>query len=78
MIAHHTNNLFTIIKKNKFNRIKNGSNRNCDNNDTIWTGTCSYIEAVKWSSFIKDYQKYIEKAIERQDCIDEYDICKEV
>ena len=26
----------------------------------------------------KDYQKYIEKAIERQDCIDEYDICKEV
>ena len=75
---HHTNNLFTIIKKNKFNRIKNGSNRNCDNNDTIWTGTCSYIEAVKWYSFIKDYQKYIEKAIKRQDCIDEYDICKEV
>ena len=75
---HHTNNLFSIIKKNKFNRIKNGSNRNCDNNDTIWTGTCSYIEAIKWSSFIKDYQKYIEKAIERQDCIDEYDICKEV
>ena len=75
---HHTNSLFTIIKKNKFNRIKNGSNRNCDNNDTIWTGTCSYIEAVKWSSFIKDYQKYIKKAIERQDNIDEYDICKEV
>ena len=66
------------IKKNKFNRIKNGSNRNCDNNDTIWTGTCSYIEAVKWSSFIKDYQKYIEKAIERQDNIDEYNIRKEV
>lgn len=75
---HNTNRLFTIIKKNKFNRIKNGSNRNCDNNDTIWTGTCSYIEAVKWSSFIKDYQKYIKKAIERQDNIDEYDICKEV
>ena len=75
---HHTNNLFTIIKKNKFNRVKNGSNRNCDNNDTIWTGTCSYIEAVKWSSFIKDYQKYIEKEIEPQDNIAEYDICKEV
>lgn len=75
---HHTNRLFTIIKKNKFNRVKNGSNRSCDNNDTIWTGTCSYIEAVKWSNFIKDYQKYIEKAIERRDNIDEYDICKEV
>ncbi|MCR4674542.1 MAG: hypothetical protein K5675_05995 [Lachnospiraceae bacterium] len=54
------------------------SNRKCDNKDTIWTGTCSYIEAVKWSSFIKDYQKYIEKAIERQDNIDEYNIYKEV
>lgn len=75
---HYTNSLFTIIKKNKFNRVKNGSKRNCDNNDTIWTGTCSYIEAVKWSSFIKDYQKYIKKAIERQDNIDEYDIRKEV
>lgn len=75
---HNTNSLFTIIKKNKFNRVKNASNRKCDNKDTIWTGTCSYIEAVKWSSFIKDYQKYIEKAIERQDNIDEYDICKEV
>ncbi len=75
---HHINRLFTIIKKNKFNRIKNASNRKCDNNDTIWTGTCSYIEAVKWSSFIKNYQKYIERAIERQHSIDEYIICKEV
>lgn len=75
---HHTNRLFEIIKKNKFNRIKNASNRNCDNNDIIWTGTCSYIEAVKWSNFIKDYQKYIEKAIERQCNIDEYNIRKEV
>ena len=75
---HCTNSLFSIIKKNKFNRVKNASNRNCDNNNTVWTGTCSYIEAVKWSSFIEDYQKYIEKAIERQENIDEYDICKEV
>ncbi len=75
---HHTNRLFAIIKKNKFNRVKHASNRKCDNKNTIWTGTCSYIEAVKWSSFIKDYQKNIEKAIERKDNIDEYDICKEV
>lgn len=43
---HHTNDLFTIIRKNKFNRVKNSSNRKCDNNDTIWTGTCSYIEGT--------------------------------
>lgn len=76
--THHTDKLFTIIKKNKFNRIKNASKHTCDNKETIWTGTCSYIEAVKWSNFIANYQKYVNMAIERQDNIDEYDICKEV
>lgn len=75
--THHTNRLFTIIKKNKFNRTKNASKRTCDNDNTIWTGTCSYIEAVKWSSFITDYQKYVDVAVDRQDHIDEYEICKE-
>ena len=77
-MLHHTNKLFEIIKRNKFNRIKNESKRMCDNNDTIWSGTCSYIEAVKWSNFIVNYQKYVNFAIDRQEHIDEYDICKEV
>ena len=77
-IMHHTNILFDIIKNNKFNRIKNASKYTCDNNDTIWNGTCSYIEVVKWSDFITNYKKYIDTAIERQEHIDEYDICKEV
>ena len=76
--THHTDRLFTIIRKNKFNRTKNATKRTCDNKETIWTGTCSYIEAVKWVDFISDYQKYIDKAVDRQDNIDEYDICKEV
>lgn len=76
--THHTDRLFTIIKKNKFNRTQNASKRTCDNDNTIWTGTCSYIEAVKWSNFITDYQKYVDSAVDRQDHIDEYDICKEV
>lgn len=76
--THHTNKLFAIIRKNKFNRTKNGSKRTCDNKETIWTGTCSYIEAVKWVDFIDDYQKFVDKAVDRQDHIDEYDICKEV
>lgn len=76
--THHTNKLFEIIKKNKFNKIKNGSKRTCGNNETIWTGTCSYIEAVKWSNFIVDYQTYVDKAVDRQEHIDEYEIRKEV
>ncbi len=76
--THHTDKLFTIIKKNKFNRTENASKRTCDNYSTIWTGTCSYIEVVKWSNFIANYQKYINSAVDRQDHIDEYDICKEV
>lgn len=76
--THHTNRLFTNVKKNKFNRTKNASKRTCDNDNTIWTGTCSYIKAVKWSDFITDYQKYVNFAVDRQDHIDEYDICKEV
>ena len=76
--THHTDQLFTIIKKNKFNRTQNATKHTCDNKETIWTGTCSYIEAVKWSDFIDDYEKYVEKAVDRQDNIDEYDICKEV
>lgn len=76
--THHTDKLFTIIRKNKFNRSKNASKRTCDNKETIWTGTCSYIEAVKWVDFIDDYQKYVDKAVDRQNHINEYDICKEV
>lgn len=77
-IMHHTNELFKIIKSNKFNRLKNASKCTCDNNDVVWSGTCSYIEAVKWANFISDYQKYINLAVERQEHIDEYDICKEI
>jgi len=58
--------------------LKNSSERTCDNNETIWTGKCSYIEAVKWVDFIDDYQKYVDKAVDRQTHINEYDICKEV
>lgn len=75
---HHTNILFTIIKENKFNRIQNANKRTCDSNDTIWSGTCSYIEAVKWNTFINNYKDYVDKAVERQNNIDEYNIRKEV
>lgn len=74
-IQHHTGKLFKIIKNNKFNRSKNSLKKTCEHG-TVWSGTCSYIEAVKWEDFIGDYEKYINNAIERRDCIDEYEICK--
>ena len=75
---HRTDKVFNIIRRNKFNRIKNGNNHICDNNEKIWTGTCSYIEAVKWDDFITDYHKYVDMAVDRQDNINEYDIYKEI
>lgn len=74
---HHTNKLFEIIEKNKFN-YKNGNKRSCDVGDTIWSGECSYIKAVKWCDFIKDYDSHLDSAYERQDDLDSYEIRKEV
>lgn len=75
--THHTDKLFTIIRKNKFN-LKDANKELCDTGSTIWYGECSYIKAIKWNEFIKNYSTYIENACERQDNIDSYDICKEV
>ena len=75
--THHTDKLFSIIRKNKFN-LKNPNKKVCDTGEIIWYGEYSYIKAVKWSEFIKNYSTYIISACERQDNIDDYDICKEV
>lgn len=75
--THHTDKLFSIIRKNKFN-LKNPNKKVCDTGEIIWYGEYSYIKAVKWSAFIKNYSTFIESACERQDNIDNYAICKEV
>lgn len=75
--THHTDKLFSIIRKNKFN-LKDANKKVCDTESTIWYGEFSYIKAVKWSDFIGNYSKYIESACERQNNIDDYEICKEV
>lgn len=75
--THHTDKLFTILRKNKFN-LKDANNKVCDTGSTIWYGESSYIKAVKWSDFISNYSTYIESACVRQDNIDDYEICKEV
>ena len=75
--THHTDKLFTILRKNKFN-LKDANKKVCDTGSTNWYGECSYIKAVKWSDFISNYSTYIESASKRQDNIDDYEICKEV
>ncbi len=75
--THHTDKLFSIIRKNKFN-LKDANKKTCDTGSTIWYGEFNYIKAVKWSDFINNYSAYIESACERQYNIDDYLICKEV
>lgn len=75
--THHTEKLFQIIRDNKFNR-KSATKRTCNNGETIWTGSCSYIEAVKWCDFKSNYNMYIDKAYERQKHIDDYKIVKTI
>lgn len=77
--THHTDKLFTILKKNKFN-LKDANKKVCSiTKSTVWyNNDCSYVEAVKWDDFLNDYNTYIEMACKRQDEIDSYEICKEI
>lgn len=72
-----TNTLFDILKNNMFN-LKDAPKKDCDNGSTIWYGDSSYVSSVIWDDFIKDMDKYIDKAYEIQGKIDNYDICKEI
>ena len=58
--------------------MKEATKKVCDTGSTIWYGEYSYIKAVKWRDFINNYSTYIESACERQDNIDDYEICKEI
>ncbi len=70
-------NLFTILKENMFN-IKEPDKNKCIRGDIIYNGENSYIQSVKWSDFIENYNYYIKKAVERQERIDDYEIRKEL
>lgn len=66
-ISYKTDILFKILRSNMFNR-----------KDKQVSGEHSYIKPVKWSTFIKNAQSYIDKAIEIQSNISNYIITKEV
>ena len=77
-IKYNTGILFDILSDNMFNRINGYVYRNCVNERMIWDGEHSYIEAVKWSDFINGYQYYVNKAIARQENVEDYKLRKEV
>lgn len=73
-VTHKTGQLFNILKSNMFN-IKEKSTREC-NGSVISLGESSFIKTVKWESFVynKNYNFYIEKAIDIIENKDLYDI----
>jgi len=72
-IKHHTDKLFTILKKNMFNRI-NGEKRICDQKDTVWSGECSYIPMVKWCDFVSNLDYMIERAEQIKENAESYNL----
>ena len=76
-VSHHLGRLFFILRKNKFNYC-NGSTSECEEREKVWSGPCSYIEAVRWDKFIKDVNYYIDKSVKWQENLEDYDITKEV
>jgi hypothetical protein len=74
-IAHHTAQLFRILKENMFN-IKEKKFRECEGSKIYIADEPSFIKTIDWDSFIQgdNYNNYIEKAIEIKDNEDLYEI----
>lgn len=68
--------LFQIIRDNMFN-VKEPDRRAC-NGSWVYSGDSSYIQSVKWSHFIANPTKYIDKAIELRDKKDDFNIVKTI
>lgn len=68
--------LFQIIRDNMFN-VKEPNRRVC-NGSWVYSGDSSYIQSVKWSDFIANPKKYIDKAIELRDKKDDFNIVKTI
>lgn len=68
--------LFNILSDNMFN-VKEPNRRLC-NGDWVYSGDSSYIQSIKWDDFIKNTTKYVDKAIELRDKMDEFEITKNI
>lgn len=73
---HNTRMLFSIISNNMFNM--KSPDRRLENGSYIYYGDCSYISSVKWQDFIKDMDRYIDKAYEIQNNKEKYVITTQI
>lgn len=74
-----TQNLFQILRDNMFN-VKKPVYTDCEHHEegTVYKGYSSYIQSIKWKDFIRDIDKYIDKALRIRANINEYEIVKTV
>ena len=72
-----TDTLFSILAKNMFN-MKSPNTSVCQVGRTTYHGEYSYIFSVKWADFVSNVQGLIGRAVDLQNNIGDYDICKEV
>ena len=73
---HNTNWLFTILRRNTFNRIKPNC-QECDRHDIIHYGEYSYMPIVTWDEFKASPSQSIERVCKiRDEHISEYEVWK--
>ncbi len=68
--------LFQILRDNMFN-IKEPNRKVC-NYSWVYSGDCSYIQSVKWSDFINNPSRFIDKSIELRDRKEEFTLVKTI
>ena len=73
-----TDTLFSILKNNMFNRKQKEYSGCHHHSGKVYSGESSYIISVKWSDFISDKDKYINRSITLKDKKEEYNIQKVV
>lgn len=71
--THYTSKLFKILRDNSFN-IKDKQVRQCDGIYIYINDEPSFFKTVKWDGFMRNYNYYIEKAIEIKNNKDAYDV----
>jgi len=79
-ISLNTSKLFKILSNNMFN-IKKPIYSDCENHgllNKIYKGESSYIVSVKWEDFIKDMDKYLNRSLEINKNIADYEITKKI
>ncbi len=70
-VGYHQEITFQIISTNQFNK-SNPCSYVCSNGDKVYSGDHSYMEIVKWSDFINNYAKYVQRAKDRQSNLNDY------